>query len=345
MSRHIERHPFINDNLSEARPLKNAGQNEALRLIKEGESYFVRKYRKTISTVTVEREAKLIVFLAENGLPVPNVYTNGQDELVSRADDGAPFFIQEFIDGDFFPSEGLELNSKQLENTAKTLARLHQVLITLDNQETPADVTSFTSEQFFSVSSARSIWETALTQATAGNSELDYLILSVAQEKLQEINSLNIEAINTYIKILPRILAHGDFTPQNLIYKGDEVISVIDWELARYQPRAWEVTRAICSFCKQGTTEFFNTPIDMEKMKIFLEAYQSQNPLTTEELLLSIPDMAYLASLYPVFLLSTRYQKHSSFADKYFSLNPNDWTWWRDNKEVALQAIMSLTVR
>lgn len=344
MSKNVERLPFIGGNLSEASRLKNAGQNEALHLIKEGKDYFIRKYRKTISAVTVEREANLIVLLAEKGLPVPSIYSNGQDELVSYADDGAPFFVQDYIEGDFFPSEGLELNRGQLVSAAQTLARLHQELIKLPNQETPADITSFTSEQFFSTSSARLIWEIAQAEVAMGESELDRLMQYVAQEKLREIASFNAETINNYVKTLPRILAHGDFTPQNLIYKGNEVVSVVDWELARYQPRVWEVTRAICSFCKQGTTEFFNTPIDIDKMKIFLEAYQSQNPLTTEELL-SIPDMAYLASLYPVFLLSTRYQKHSNFADKYFSLNPSDWAWWRDNKEMVRQIIRNLIVR
>ncbi len=277
------------------------------------------------------------------GLPVPIVYANEHDELVSYTADGEPFFVQEYVDGDFFPSEGLELTHTQLVNAAKTLARLHQVLIKLADYDTPADITSFTSEQFFSVKKARSIWVKSLGEATNGKSEIDNLIRLIAPEKLWAIDRLNIEAINAHAKLLTGILAHGDFIPQNLIYKGDEVISVVDWELARYQPRVWEVTRAICSFCKQGITEHFNTPIDIEKMMVFLHTYQSENSLTMEELLV-IPDMAYFASLYPVFLLNTRYENQCRFADKYFSLNPNDWTWWSNNKERVRQAITTLTL-
>lgn len=315
--------------------LPNAGQNKGYNITTTQGVYFIREYRKNISIATSTLEAPLLEALTNRGLPVPEVVRNKKGGFLSRTPNGNLFILEKFIDSDFQPSDATDINEKQRLNAAKALATFHKVM--QDDPpglDTPANITDYTPDRFFSVEKARAIWEIALTKINEKSTidDIDMRILAVSPQKLASIDQLDESALNERMSTMPSILAHGDFTPQNVLFQGDDVAGIVDWELARKQPRIWELMRAVCSFCKQDRTEFFNTPVDKNQAEMFINMYNSINPLTDAELR-SMFTLPYVASLYPHYILSTRYIHGRDYADKFFPLKANYWTWWEDNAD------------
>lgn len=336
----IERsYPF--GSIVSTKDLPNAGQNKGSRIKTTTGVYFVREYRINIPDRVVAYEAPLLEVLANKGLPVPRVIRNNEGEFVSRMTDGRNFIIQSYIEGDFYPADELDLNDTQRTNAAKTLANFHREM---QNDppaiEVPAHISDYTTERFFPKEKAKAIWETTISaiQQKPILDDIDRQILAIAPSKIEDIMKLNEEGLNDVIRGMPSVLAHGDFTPQNLIFTGDEVTGIVDWELARIQPRTYELLRAVCVFCKSDRTEIFNTPLDIDKAKRFISAYEVINPLSQEEKD-KMFKLAYIASLLPYYLLSSRYIYNKDSVDRLYPRDISYWNWWKNNASSVTQAV------
>lgn len=308
--------------------------NSSYRLMtSDDKEYFLREYHPDVTLKTVQNEVKLIKFLDENQVPVPNIIADNNGEFVFHTGDKFGF-ICEYVKGDFYPEERAELNINQLVNAAETLAKYHH-FIQGYNQISwiPAETTNFTAGSFFSKQKAREIWNTALSTIAGKETtdEIDTQLALISKEKLAQIDLVDEFSLNDSIRQLPTLLAHGDYRPQNLIFLENKVKAITDWELARYQPRVWELVRAMCAFSKNGSTEIFNTPIDISRAKLFIEAYEKINTLLPVEKAIMF-DLAYIGSLYPFFLLKSRYIRGNNRADFLVPANFSHWNWWSENR-------------
>ena len=74
-------------------------------------------------------------------------------------------------------------------------------------------------------------------------SELEALI-SHLKEHVQDLR-------NRYLTLpkLPELVIHGDYHGANLIYQGNQIVGVVDYDLAHWSSRAMEVAEAIIAFC------------------------------------------------------------------------------------------------
>ncbi|MDA8981851.1 phosphotransferase family protein [Gammaproteobacteria bacterium] len=164
------------------------------------------------SAHAVDREFKVISALYETDVPVPKTYGLCEDESVA----GTAFFVMDFLDGDIYwnpmlPSLKKEDRIKIYSSKNKTLAALHSVdykKVGLGDYGKPGN---YVSRQI-----AR--WS--------------------RQYKASETD--NIDAMNNLIEWLPEnipnddetSIVHGDFRLDNMIYKNNDVIGVLDWELS-----------------------------------------------------------------------------------------------------------------
>ena len=161
------------------------------------------------SAHAVDREYKVISALYETDVPVPKTYGLCEDESVA----GTAFFVMDFLDGDIYwnpmlPSLKKEDRIKIYSSKNKTLAALHSVdykKVGLGDYGKPGN---YVSRQI-----AR--WS--------------------RQYKASETD--NIDAMNNLIEWLPEnipnddetSIVHGDFRLDNMIYKNNDVIGVLDW--------------------------------------------------------------------------------------------------------------------
>lgn len=313
--------------------INNDTRNFSFKVTASTGEYFLREYHPDASLKTVQNEAGLMNFLRTNGIPVPKIVENNQGGLVFDVENRCGF-ICEYVNGDFYPGKEAELNDPQLINAAETLATYHRFIQEYKQIPwVPGMTINFTAENFLSTMTVKKMWNIALSAIASKErmDEIDRQLILIGKEKLAQIDLVDDLSLNDSVRQLPALLAHGDYLPQNLIFLRNKVVSVTDWEMARYQRRVWETVRAMCAFCKKGPTEIFNTPIDVSRAKLFIETYEKINPLTPAEKT-TMFNLAYIGSLYPIFLLKSRYIRGNNRADFMMPANFSDWNWWAENR-------------
>jgi Ser/Thr protein kinase RdoA (MazF antagonist) len=93
---------------------------------------------------------------------------------------------------------------------------------------------------------------------------------------------------------LPRLVIHGDYHGANLVFQGDHLVGVVDYDLAHWSARAMEVAEAIIAFCTEpglGLKHIvYPGALDLDVASRFMTAYLHQVPLTEMEIR-ALPDM------------------------------------------------------
>ena len=194
---------------------KGGQSNPTYKIITEGKDLVLRRKppgKLLQSAHAVDREYKVITALYETDVPVPKTYGLCEDDGVA----GTAFFVMDYLDGNIFwdpmiPSISKEDRIKVYQNKNKTLAALHSVDYKKVGLEDYGKPNNYVARQI----------ERWSRQYRA--SETD-----------------NIEAMNNLIEWLPKnipsddatSIVHGDFRLDNMIYKNNEVIGVLDWELS-----------------------------------------------------------------------------------------------------------------
>jgi len=79
---------------------------------------------------------------------------------------------------------------------------------------------------------------------------------------------------------IPSGAIHSDIFPDNVMFNGDNVVAIIDWEEASYDKLVIDVAVVILSFCFPD-----GKSLDRKLAKAFLESYHKERPLTQSELI------------------------------------------------------------
>jgi len=92
---------------------------------------------------------------------------------------------------------------------------------------------------------------------------------------------------------LPQTIVHGDFHQGNMLFRGDKLVGVFDWDYACEHPRLKDVANALMFLGGRIPAEKFD-PADIRtyvqpvtfvpaRVRAFLRAYEALTPLTREE--------------------------------------------------------------
>lgn len=85
------------------------------------------------------------------------------------------------------------------------------------------------------------------------------------------------------------LTVHGDFHPGNLLYSGDRVVAVLDFDSARHEPRIVEVANGMLQFAQPGQRGIspleWPAKLDRARLAAFLSGYAdaTDGPLTPAE--------------------------------------------------------------
>jgi homoserine kinase type II len=87
---------------------------------------------------------------------------------------------------------------------------------------------------------------------------------------------------------LPALVIHGDYYADNLIFQGDRVVGVIDFDLAHWCSRAMEVAEALLAFaterCRRFESIVYRGVLDLDVAHQFLAAYAETAELSEAEI-------------------------------------------------------------
>jgi Ser/Thr protein kinase RdoA (MazF antagonist) len=90
------------------------------------------------------------------------------------------------------------------------------------------------------------------------------------------------------LDVLPQLVIHGDYYADNIIFQGDRVAGVVDYDQARWSTRVQEVAEAAIYFAQEHTARFghivYSGVLDLDALRQFLGSYADNVCLTNAEM-------------------------------------------------------------
>ena len=132
--------------------------------------------------------------------------------------------------------------------------------------------------------------------------------------------------LDTVYAEMPKTMGviHGDFYRGNILCKDGQITGIIDWDECRVGPIIEEVAWSMWEFCQIESRD----DLDMEKTRIFLQAYQEVNS--------GLPSTEYQAII-PLIRSHLRYEILRSLAAE-----QNGYDWDEDYRQQEIRAFKNL---
>ncbi|WP_156178831.1 phosphotransferase [Saccharothrix sp. ST-888] len=126
---------------------------------------------------------------------------------------------------------------------------------------------------------------------------------------------------------------HGDFHGLNLLYRGDLLTAVLDWDKLGIRPQAEETVRA--------ATLIFNDResgvLDLVRVRRYSQAYRACGAATPAQLAAAV-HRVWWERLNDLWMLQWHYQRGDRRADPLFPASAGQLAWWCEEYEQVLDA-------
>jgi homoserine kinase type II len=219
---------------------------------RDGRVLFARIYEEQ-GAEGAARELALARDLSRRGIPVAVPLERPGGALLAEYA-GKPFAIFEWIDGEILCQA--RVTEQACRRVGDALARVHQA--------TP---------HVAAVGGGR--FRVADLEQRIDRVERD------AAEELRPAARALLPRLLHYASLrdasLPRGLIHGDLFRDNVLWRGDEIAALLDFESASEGPYAYDVAVTIHAWC-------FGSAFDPSLVRALLEGYHARRPFETREL-------------------------------------------------------------
>ena len=225
----------------------------------EGQRWVLKMYGRGAAGVEAIEEAhRFIRFLSEQSYPAPAPVRSAHGKTLV-VHEGRRCALFPFVQGDPFQPG----NRRQLAAAGQALAELHR----LASQYVPLHGSPRCAliEQVLADKSR---------ELAAVRPSLDGALATELERTLQESQLLPRRAYG-----LPCVMIHGDFRAQNVLFHGDSVGAVIDFDSAAPAPRLVDLSYALVFFQAVLAPQ----PMTREERAVFLDSYARAQPLTRKE--------------------------------------------------------------
>ena len=222
-------------------------------LLNTARGKFLFKVDEVKSELEVKREIDLLLFLRKNAFPCPQPLTDRKNRHY-REIGGKCISVYKHIEGDTFDSEQLTMG--QLEEAGKELASLHLIgkgyKKGIDNR--------FSFERIYEL--YRDVRE-----------KLPSYFKKVARTLDEEMDYLRF-----YLEAkLPKGIIHGDLFCDNLIFKAEKVVGMLDFEAACRGKFVFDLATAVNALC------FSQGKYQIRRFEALIAGYESLRTLSLAE--------------------------------------------------------------
>lgn len=221
---------------------------------------FVRRYRDDIATDRIQGEHDLLSWLAEQGVPVAVANeTPGGATFVEVGK--ARWAVFDWVEGEVLPRGTLT------PARARMLGAAHgrtQALLAGH----PLSSGAVISMRWDKGESLRLLER--VKEAAAGDA--DPRVRAAIARQADALGSLDVLPPEAFAH-LPAQLLHGDFHDEQVIWQGDSVVAVVDWEMWKTDLRVWELARSLT----------FSNLLDSPLLEEYLAGYREHVRLSEEE--------------------------------------------------------------
>jgi len=201
----------------------------------------------------VKRELDLLLFLRKQGFPCPQPLADRKGRYY-RELGGKCVSLYRYIDGRVLLVEGL--GAERLEQTGRLLAELHS----LGKHYKKGIEHRFTYER--------------IADIYAGVRDR----LPVYWKRIVRALDDEVEYLRNYLETkLPRGIIHGDLFPDNLLFKGEKLVAMLDFEAAARGRFVFDLATAVNALC------FVDDHYDLKRFEALMAGYESLRPLSLAE--------------------------------------------------------------
>lgn len=197
-------------------------------------------------------EAEMMIYIKENtNIPIPKVFDYGKDEQNNN------YILMEYIEGDILENVLETLNKDDKNNIINQLKRYINEM----RKKINLNICSINNNPCYELSISNELFGPFKEIEEFNNYRINKLIIDDEDIK-KYINS------NKNIKT-NFILTHNDLGPYNIIVKDNNIVAILDWEMAGYYPEYWEYNRTYfhCGYIDNWKEILYNI-IEIPSLKI-----------------------------------------------------------------------------
>ena len=253
-----------------------------------GRLFVQRRHPLLCQPELIRAQHSLIHRLRESGFPAPTIVPTITTETFLVID-GDWYEIQEYIEGAPYEHDRLT----HLEEAALTLGRYH----TLVEGFAPRAL-RHPSQVVRPGVVARSLTDLI----TSWQVPRDPNGADIARQL--EAEAADLTACFSEHGPLYHLVIHGDYYADNLIFKGDQIVGVVDYDKACWQPRVRELAEALIYFSSPRPSHMkhivYSGHLRWEPFSMFLHGYAETATLDDEEIR-ALPD--YIGCIWLLFSL------------------------------------------
>jgi Ser/Thr protein kinase RdoA (MazF antagonist) len=242
----------------------------------------LKRYKPTLGHSTISQEHSILKYLNRNEFPAPHLKTAKSGETLIGIEN-QKFALFDFIDKGYHYNNFILFRrqiNKYIKTAGRTLGNLHKLFVNFQPD-------GYNPDGFKSIDGDR--WRTAewfIDKLNYCIEKTDIFVDPENENKLkllfnnadvykEKLVGLDYSLKNNHT---PCTVIHGDFTPYNLLYLNYNLAFVLDFEMARLDWRLVDIIRSWHAFCSS------KGGFDLEKMKIFFDAYQNHMSVLDDEL-------------------------------------------------------------
>jgi homoserine kinase type II len=238
--------------------------------------FFLRRRNPSFTPDSIDFELGLIDRLFRDGFPTAPVVRTSKGALRVELG-GRNWELYHRLPGEHFDVENIE----QVRSAARLLARFHRAAA--DYPVRPGHIL----DRNVDLSRVHKVIDQFEEEAERRVWLIGPFVSPMIADFFRRQADIVVDCIKP-ITGLPKTMIHGDFQPSNILFKGNEAIALLDFGETSLFYRAYDVAKAILRFStlKPGySSQMDMAPrMDLIRANAFLDAYQSELPLSESEL-------------------------------------------------------------
>lgn len=221
--------------------------------------YSTKRFRKE-QIERIESALQRQIILGQNGVPCPFLWQRGE-RIIRWPDDKTAYMVMDFRPGKI--ETPATVTVKQMYSLGSTCAEMHRAFSQLPAQPVMR-------LPVFGGYTLDLLWENfnSRMMSCLPEDHPEYRKSLLEQELILK------QLSQDFFDKLPTGFAHEDFQPGNILFDGDCVSAVLDFDRNCFSYVWHDIGRAILSFALEGN--IMNT----EKVRAFLDGYSRHSPLT-----------------------------------------------------------------
>lgn len=239
--------------------------NDSYLVTTHSDRFVLRQSHESRSLEALIFEHRVLHFLAEEGFPLAAPLSMGKKETW-RSVAGRLWTLSPFVEGEHLSRS----HPSHLETAARKLAIYHRLIRAFEAND-PQSARTQDLTQWLKTTVA-----TSVPLPPAGQETLD----EARRTLVEALGRLHVILAGPNRVVLPKLVIHGDFSRRNLLFQGDALVAVLDFDGCYLEMRAVDLAIAIKNLCR-GPRK--HSHLELARVGTFAAAYKAEQPLMENE--------------------------------------------------------------